>query len=171
MHPTLYILQREPGFLSEKPGNILGVFSNADKATTEAQNRAGFKPKYPGYHGLNEYRVTDLSGGNIRIVQKDVQGEDTSVESGMNGTVYLALEQSSNYMLEIEAFADKEKAWEACLRFQKKRGGGIIRLKDEKKWVDKNGLRHVKARYEGVPDALNDWHHWYVGAFKMDEAI
>jgi hypothetical protein len=89
----------------------------------------------------------------------------------MNRTVYLALEQSSTYMLEIEAFADKEKAWEACLRFQKKRGGGIMKLKDEKRWVDKNGLRHAKARYEEMPDILNDWHHWYVGAFKIDEVI
>jgi hypothetical protein len=72
----LYVLQREPDFLSKKPEEILEVFSNTNKATTEAQKRAGFKLKYPGYHELNEYPVTtDLSDGNVKIIQKKIQGE------------------------------------------------------------------------------------------------
>jgi hypothetical protein len=46
-----------------------------------------------------------------------------------------------------------------------------MKLKDEKKWIDKNDLGHGKARYEGMPDILNHWHYWYVGAFKIDKVI
>jgi len=101
----------------------------------------------------------------IRVLPKEVEcGEERLEMGGLGQEVYLALNRSRNGLFVSGAFWTKEEAWEGCRKYITQ----LLYCEKETKnseLVDEGQMRHAKGIIGGLS------HHWFVGAYRVDENV
>ncbi|KAH7128462.1 hypothetical protein B0J11DRAFT_578669 [Dendryphion nanum] len=174
---NIYLIQFEPKIGREESASILGVFSSYSTAFTSLQTWKKFLTL-----GISPSCTSTWSNGHglIKIVPTTFHKQTTSKHAVPpkattlrpssaalpSRTIFLAIE-STSLILHVEVYEEKRDAFTACGRFLQKRTE-LMKLCEGRKWMDEDGLGHIKGRSGGV-FMKTDWHHWYVARFQMDE--
>ncbi|KAF2119865.1 hypothetical protein BDV96DRAFT_566217 [Lophiotrema nucula] len=154
-------------FVLGYPNKVLGIFSTVEKGVTAAATLCNA-------HDAQLDKWNDSTGmrvwGQLRLLPKPLsfpksndfedfeivesQKENTTIPS----SVYAALQAG----LCLGVCVEKPDAWEACLK-HKGQVTYSTDLRDETKWIDKEGMPHVEGILSG-----SGWHRWSVRKFAVD---
>jgi hypothetical protein len=171
--PTLPSTHYNPSrlYILENPTELLGVFSTLSTASAAASVYGATSRNLGGWNddGIRVY------GNLVRILPKAVQRSKDMRDEGKEAvtnkealkeparieTVHLALDNA----MCLGIFTEKTKAWDACLK-HKTQMTYSVELRNEKKWVDKDGMPHVKGNIGG-----SGMHCWHVKVYRVDEVV
>ncbi|KAI4647917.1 hypothetical protein J4E93_004328 [Alternaria ventricosa] len=177
-----YIISSEGKFSATFTPRVLGVLSISALFVTFVKKIA---PRYVRIHDDSELWIKKFAGNdhNIKVVPQmsNIFRKSTTPAT----TVYLAIDECGNRIVETNILGTAHGAWAAC-EAMKRRYGSY--WKDEREWTDNNGCKHGEAEFNittsSTPTEVGDnvsqqlaglrttgmlKHHWYVKKVVIDE--